>query len=137
MTFCNFVLGLTGSDDAIASQRVQGCARESYLMKRKLQQRPPLLVAQVKSLELYVSDMMCTPRDVYAAGCFLVCIYMRARFSDMQHMTDIVADEVAVGENVNGYIEAKVTRSKSLWMGPHDTLGVYGWQCQHQPSTSS
>ena len=55
MTFCNFVLGLTGSDDAIASQRVEGCARESYLMKRKLQQRPPLFVAQVKPLELYVS----------------------------------------------------------------------------------
>ena len=74
LTFCNFVLGLTGSDDAIASQRVQGCARESYLMKRKLQQRPPLSVAQVKSLELYVSNMMGTPRDVYAAGCF--CRYI-------------------------------------------------------------
>ena len=122
MTFCNFILGLTGSDDAIASQRVQGCARESYLAKRKLQQRPPLLVDQVKSLEMYVSDMMGTPRDVYAAGCFLLCIYMRARFSDMQHMTDIVVDEVNNGGKVCGYIEAKVTRSKSAYTTERKTM---------------
>ena len=122
LTFCNFVLGLTGSDDAIASQRVQGCARESYLMKRKLQQRPPLSVAQVKALEQYVSSMMGTPRDVYAAGCFLLCIYMRARFSDMQHMTDIVVDEVVNEGNVAGYIEAKVTRSKSAYTTERKTM---------------
>ena len=122
LTFCNFVLGLTGSDDAIASQRVQGCARESYLMKRKLQQRPPLSVAQVKALEQYVSSMRGTPRDVYAAGCFLLCIYMRARFSDMQHMTDIVVDEVVSEGNVAGYIEAKVTRSKSAYTTERKTM---------------
>ena len=122
LTFCNFVLGLTGSDDAIASQRVQGCARESYLMKRKLQQRPPLSVAQVKALEQYVSNMRGTPRDVYAAGCFLLCIYMRARFSDMQHMTDIVVDEVVSEGNVAGYIEAKVTRSKSAYTTERKTM---------------
>lgn len=122
LTFCNFILGLTGSDDAIASQRVQGCARESYLRKRKLQQRPPLSVAQVKSLELYVSNMMGTPRDVYAAGCFLLCIYMRARFSDMQHMTDIVVDEVVNEGNVAGYIESKVTRSKSAYTTERKTM---------------
>ena len=92
MTFCNFILGLTGSDDVIASQRVQGCARESYLNKRKLQQRPPLTVEQVIALEDYVADVKGTSRDVYAAGCFLLCIFMRARFSDMQHMCDVVAD---------------------------------------------
>ena len=122
LTFCNFILGLTGSDDAIASQRVQGCARESYLMKRKLQQRPPLSVAQVKALEQYVSSMMGTPRDVYAAGCFLLCIYMRARFSDMQHMTDIVVDEVVNEGNTGGYIEAKVTRSKSAYTTERKTM---------------
>ena len=122
LTFCNFILGLTGSDDAIASQRVQGCARESYLMKRKLQQRPPLSVAQVKALEQYVSSMMGTPRDVYAAGCFLLCIYMRARFSDMQHMTDIVVDEVVNEGNTAGYIEAKVTRSKSAYTTERKTM---------------
>ena len=123
LTFCNFVLGLTGSDDAIASQRVQGCARESYLMKRKLQQRPPLSVAQVKALEQYVSSMRGTPRDVYAAGCFLLCIYMRARrFSDMQHMTDIVVDEVVSEGNVARYIEAKVTRSKSAYTTERKTM---------------
>ena len=122
MTFCNFVLGLTGSDDIIASQRVQGCARESYLKKRKLQQRPPLTVAQVQALEDYVADVKGAPRDIYAAGCFLLCIFMRARFSDMQHMCDIIADEVHEGDHMRGYIEAKVTRSKSAYTTERKTM---------------
>eukprot|EP00435_Cladocopium_sp_Y103_P061868 s616_g23.t1 len=122
MTFCNFILGLTGADDVISSQRIQGCARESYLNKRKLQQRPPLLADQVRALENYVADMVGTPRDVYAAGCFLLCIFMRARFSDMQHMCDILADEVVVGDQVCGYIEAKVTRSKSSYTTERKTM---------------
>ena len=122
LTFCNFVLGLTGANDVISSQRVQGCAREAYLGKRKLQQRPPLTVEQVKSLELYVADMMGSPRDVYAAGCFLLCIYMRARFSDMQHMCDLVADEIAIDDSVEGFIEAKVTRSKTAYTVERKTM---------------
>ena len=52
LTFCNYILGLTGADEAISSQRVQGRARESYLTKRRLQQRPPLRVEYVKALEI-------------------------------------------------------------------------------------
>ena len=122
MTFCNFILGLTGSDEVTSSQRVQGCARESYLTKRKLCQRPPLTVDQVKALEIYVADMLGPPRDVYAAGCFLLCVFMRARFSDMLHMTDIVADEISVDGMVAGYIESKVTRSKSAYTTERKTM---------------
>ena len=122
LTFCNYILGLTGADEAISSQRVQGCARESYLTKRRLQQRPPLRVEYVKALEIYVSDMAGSARDVYAAGCFLLCIYMRARFSDMQHMTDIIADEVHVNGRLCGYIESKVTRSKSAYTTERKTM---------------
>ena len=122
VTFCNFVLGLTGAADVTGSQRVQGCAREAYLGKRKLQQRPPLTVDQVRALENYVADMMGSPRDVYAAGCFLLCIYMRARFSDMQHMCDLVADEVSNDGMVDGFIEAKVTRSKTAYTVERKTM---------------
>ena len=122
LTFCNYILGLTGADEAISSQRAQGCARESYLTKRRLQQRPPLRVEYVKALEIYVSDMAGSARDVYAAGCFLLCIYMRARFSDMQHMTDIIADEVHVNGRLCGYIESKVTRSKSAYTTERKTM---------------
>ena len=115
-------MGLTGSDEVTSSQRVQGCARESYLTKRKLCQRPPLTVDQVKALEIYVADMLGPPRDVYAAGCFLLCVFMRARFSDMLHMTDIVADEISVDGMVAGYIESKVTRSKSAYTTERKTM---------------
>ena len=115
-------MGLTGSDEVTSSQRVQGCARESYLTKRKLCQRPPLTVDQVKAIEIYVADVLGPPRDVYAAGCFLLCVFMRARFSDMQHMTDIVADEINVDGMVAGYIESKVTRSKSAYTTERKTM---------------
>ena len=101
---------------------MQGCARESYLTKRRLQQRPPLKVEHVKALEVYVADMVGSSRDVYAVGCFLLCIYMRARFSDMQHMTDIIADEVRIDGRPCGYIESKVTRSKSAYTTERKTM---------------
>ena len=122
LTFCNYVLGLTGASDVISSPRVQGCSRDAYLSKRRLQQRPPLSVDQVKSLEIYVADMMGSARDVYAAGCFLLCVFMRARFSDMQNMCDLVADELLVDGDVTGYLEAKVTRSKTAYTTERKTM---------------
>ena len=109
------MLGLTGADLVMQSSRITGLAREMYLRKRKLVQRRPLTVKMVKALEDFAQDDSKSLFDRVAAGCFLLCVYMRARFSDMIHMTAFKADELFIDGFLEGYIECSVTRSKSAY----------------------
>ena len=111
VAFSHYVLGLTGADLVMQSSRMTGLAREMYLRKRKLVQRRPLTVKMVKALEDFAQDDSKSLFDRVAAGCFLLCVYMRARFSDMIHK----ADELFIDGFLEGYIECSVTRSKSAY----------------------
>ena len=115
VAFSLYVLGLTGADLVMQSSRITGLAREMYLRKRKLVQRRPLTVKIVKALEDFAQDDSKSLFDRVAAGCFLLCVYMRARFSDMIHMTAFKADELFIDGFLEGYIECSVTRSKSAY----------------------
>lgn len=72
----------------LASKRIEGCAREAYLKKRRTLQKDPLSVAMVEHLERIVIADRYLDRDRVAAGCFLLCVCFRARFSDMMNLQD-------------------------------------------------
>ena len=113
--FSFHVLGVTGGDTVLASKRVEGCAREAYLKKRRTLQKDPLSVAMVEHLEKIVMADRYPDRDRVAAGCFLLCIFFRARFSDMMNLQDLILDEIVVDGSPHGYIEGKVGRTKSAY----------------------
>ena len=114
LVFAHHVLGLSGALEAADSQRVQGVARATFLTKRKRQSKPPLTQTMVRSLEILVCDPAKRSIDRYVAGFFLVCVYMRARYSDGLHMQDL-SREVAGSSSLDGYLEAQVMRSKTSY----------------------
>ena len=73
--FAYYVLGVSGGELILASKRIEGCARESYLRKRRTLQKDPLSVAMVEHLERIVMTDRYLDRDRVAAGCFLLCVY--------------------------------------------------------------
>ncbi|CAL1153951.1 unnamed protein product [Cladocopium goreaui] len=113
--FSFHVLGVTGGESVLNSKRVEGCAREAFLKKRRTLQKDPLTVAMVEHLERVVMTDRYLDRDKVAAGCFLLCVYFRARFSDMMNLQDLILDEVIVDGVAQGYIEGKVGRTKSAY----------------------
>ena len=92
IAFCKFVLGAEGFSDTLNSGRLVGLARSSFLKKRKRRQKPPLTVAMVKRLERLVVDEQENDVDRLCAG-FLLCIYLRARYSDGQGLKGLMIDE--------------------------------------------
>ena len=56
LRFCHFVFGMRGAEEPARSRRVVGVARTMYLTKRKKDQKPPLTVAMVKTLEDVTCD---------------------------------------------------------------------------------
>ena len=90
----------------VSSQRVIGCAKLAYLRKRRLVQKDPLSVAMVR----------------FVSGCFLICTLMRARFSDMMNLVDFTADNFDHHGLPGGFVEAKVTRTKSAYTLERKTM---------------
>ena len=120
--FAHFVLGLTGADDVVTSQRVIGCAKLAYMQKRKLVQKEPLTVAMVAAMETYVCNYSQPARERFVIGCFLICAFMRARFSDMMNLVDFTADSFEHEGLPGGFVEAKVTRTKSAYTLERKTM---------------
>ena len=120
--FCHHLLDLDGCLPVLDSRRIQGCAKESYLKKRRTLRKDPLTVEMVQHLEALTGDPRFRPRDRVAAGCFLLCIYCRARFSDMQNLETLVVDEVEGSLEPSGFIEGRVRRSKSAYTTEMKTM---------------
>ncbi|CAE7864721.1 unnamed protein product, partial [Symbiodinium necroappetens] len=115
MAFCHHLLGLQ-CEGNVFTARVTGAARGFFLEKRKLVQKPPLSVLMVEALEDIVhgrGDF--SMADRYAAGCFLFAVFARARFSDMQNSGLMVRDVAETSDGPRGYLEAKVTRTKTAY----------------------
>ncbi|CAE7504093.1 unnamed protein product [Symbiodinium sp. KB8] len=116
LNFSKYVLGLDVPAAGI-SQRVQGVAKACYLDKRKLVQKPPLLVSHVQALEdivLGVSKAKFSDYDRVCAGFFCFAVYARARYSDAQASASLQLD-VLESESSYGFLEASVTRSKTSY----------------------
>ncbi|CAE7216573.1 unnamed protein product [Symbiodinium sp. CCMP2592] len=113
--FMQYVLEAKVPADCVSS-RLAGAVSKLYLEKRKLQQKPPLTASQIRALERIVLGLIPEVRtdvDRYAAGCFLYCVFARARYSDMQCSGELAKDIVQGEDGPRGYLEARVTRSKT------------------------
>ena len=90
--FCKFTVGLRGVDDILTSGRLLGFAALERREKGPIRQAPPLEVEHLRKLhEILASEADLTDR--LGAGVFLICIYARARWSDIRyvHHVDIEA----------------------------------------------
>ena len=110
LNFSVHVLGLSEAAAASNSARVVGIARAAYLSKKKTVRRPPLTAKMVAALERLVCDAQASAIDRVCAGFFLICVFMRARYSDGLNMGCISVDRVP-GAKLEGYLEAGVERS--------------------------
>ena len=88
------------------SRRLCGLAKPNFLEKKRSNQKSPLTVRMVTALEYFTAGEENLARDRVAAGCFLLCIYLRARYCDMLALSGIRADEVHMDGIVEGYLEA-------------------------------
>ena len=114
VAFSKYVLGADTFLDALSSGRLIGLARSSFLKKRKRKQKPPLKVAMVKRLERLVVDESENEVDRLCAGFFLVCIYLRARYSDAQGLKNLSIDEPEFfASPLAGYFEGETSRTKT------------------------
>ena len=110
ISFASFHFGLDGASGVLASARVRGCAQKHYAEKRKLVQRPPLTVEQVKALEQIVLDAGRTDVDRIGAGFFLTLVYGRLRYSDAQQVSNLTLDMPNARQ---GFLEGQAGRTKT------------------------
>ena len=114
VAFAGHVMGAESALAVLESKRLTGAAAKFFKEKRKLVQKSPLTVAQVKILEGIVSNRSKRKLpDRVAAGFFLWLITARARFSDGQNSGVLTLDTCETRDGVNGYVEANVARTKS------------------------
>ena len=73
-------------------------------------------------MEAFVADLGKPARERFVIGCFLICTFMRARFSDMMNLVDFTADDFNHHGLPGGYVEAKVTRTKSAYTLERKTM---------------
>ena len=111
----NFAGGLVGVDGALssaASKRVIGVAYSEYLKKAPLRQMKPCTVGMIKFAEsvLHNLDDAFSRVDQVFSGVWLLCVYLRLRFSDAQRIRRIVLDLAADGQ---GYVETEQAPGKT------------------------
>ena len=91
-----------------------GLVNSLFLKKRKTVQRPALKVWHVKRLEsLACGKDTNNIIDQVAAGFFCNLVFARARFSDGQASGNFVLDLVKGAVPPEGFLEAKIERSKT------------------------
>ena len=112
LAFAHYVLGLKGVENVLPLGRVKGAVSEFYVTKRRLKQRPPLHLEDVKALEKYVCNPTVNQADRLATGFFLPCIYTRCRYSDCLSIDKLELDFVE-NKFENGFIEGRATRCKT------------------------
>ena len=128
VTFGHFILGITGSADCMtmSSTRLQGIASQSFLRKRKRRQRQPLTADQVRKMELFVAgEIPGKDGDKLATWFFLLCVYMRARYSDGLNLAKLVLDCPAPEKRpIYGFLEGVVSRSKTSYTTEKKTMNL-------------
>ena len=105
MNFSSGVLGLQVDDGAVDSPWVRGVLRGAKCDKKPVKRARALTVNELILLETYLIDGTDNHEDRYACGCFLFCIYARARWGDLVIVADFVNDTVSSGGQSYGYLE--------------------------------
>ena len=114
VSFARHLLGLVVLDFTLDSGRIRGLANAHYSARCAVKRRPALTVAQVTFLEGIVWNDARKIADRIAAGCFLLMVYGRLRFSDMQRTVKLVIDSVLLDDGSEvGYLEGQAERTKT------------------------
>ena len=109
--FTKFTVGLKGSEDVLESGRLIGFAALERREKGPTRQAPPMEVEHLRRLhDILASDANLTDR--LGAGTFLVCIYARARWSDIRFI-----HHVEIEAKRNGCFVIYTTEHKTSQVG--------------------
>lgn len=113
VSFSTHTLGLIGGSSVCESKRVVGAVKAHFEQRSKVRQRPPLTVAQIRTLEQVVLDDAKSVYDRVMAGYFLMLTYGRLRFSDGQRITGMKLEVVHVDGRLVGFLECAAERTKT------------------------
>jgi hypothetical protein len=108
--FCKFTVDLVGTDEILASRRLLGFSALERQAKGPSKQAPPLEVAHLQRLHQVLQEAG-NMTDRLGAGCFLVCVYGRARWSDLRYIDHI---DVIAGDCMTLYTTEHKTASVGL-----------------------
>ena len=81
--------------------------------RREKRQARVLSVAEVASLEEFLSNERNFIIDRFAAGCFLFALYSRSRWSDLRCVYSYTADIVEIEGKITGYLKYKTRSHKT------------------------
>ena len=110
VNFADHHFGLHGAQSVRASCRIKGLVEILYAQRKKLVQRPPLTVKQIKHLERVLHDEGRAIFDRLASGYFLFLVYGRLRYSDGLQVTTMALDQQ---EDGSGFLECLAEKAKT------------------------
>ena len=109
--FGKFTLGLKFTDTILQSRRLLGFAAIERRDKGPSRQAPGLEVEHVKRLHAVLREGS-NDIDRLGAGCFLICLYSRARWSDVRYV-----DHVEITEGRFGALTLFTVEHKTATVG--------------------
>ena len=110
--FAKFTFELQGTEQVLASRRLQGFAAIQRREKGPTRQAPGLELEHMKRLHEVLESDAENIIDRLGAGCFLMCLYGRARWSDVRFI-----DHVEVEEHRHGGITFFTAEHKTASVG--------------------
>ena len=112
VNFCEKVLNIPHVATTITPKAMNICELANARRREKRQARV-LSVAEVASLEDFLSNERNLVVDRFAAGCFLFALYSRSRWSDLRCVYSYTADIVEMEGRITGYLEYKTRSHKT------------------------
>ena len=109
--FAKFTVGLKDTDEVLASRRLLGFSALERRDKGPSCQAPGLEVEHVRRLH-EVLNAADNDIDRLGAGCFLICLYSRARWSDVRYI-----DHVEIHEGRHGTLTLFTLEHKTASVG--------------------
>ncbi|CAK9111458.1 unnamed protein product [Durusdinium trenchii] len=109
--FCKFTIDLAGASEVLESKRLLGLAALEKREKGPLKQAPAMEVEHIHRLRA-VLQSGASIYDRIGAGCMLICVYGRARWSDVRYI-----DHVEVESRRNGCLVLYTREHKTSSIG--------------------
>jgi hypothetical protein len=109
LNFAAGTIGLIGAAGAAASPRIIGFAHRSMVTKSPSKQACPLKLSHLATLEKVLNQSEDALDSVFSGHC-LLCVNLRARWSDAQFISSFEEDE---GEGLEGFIQANTLHTKT------------------------
>ena len=108
--FAKFTLDLQGTDSILGSRRLLGFSALERQAKGPTLQAPALSPEHIRRLHEVLRSAS-NAVDKLGAGCFLICLYGRARWSDMRYINHVVIES---DESLTFYTTEHKTASVGL-----------------------